>query len=402
MDTTSIQILLVLEFLVKPIQVGTNLALLQLMWSILNGSFLRSRGAVHSALALNHFDRQTIQRCWSTLRRGVWSIEELNRRWCLWVAQETTWQAHTHGGFRPVSFDLTTFWRPKLTNWLPRGFHRLAGRLLPGAVFGISVKVGEIEGQRLPLLHKLLRSSETAGDEADLKSSLLAYAAKQLDGTEVALFDGGFELKAIQTAAVSRFVVRLASNCVMRRNSLPDQSGKRRGRRREYGDAVRPLARSYRGKLTEATPADKSSTFEVDGVPIRADGWFHLLRRDEKVAEQLATVTVWAFHDSQYATPLLLATSLEAPASVIFKLYLDRWPVEQVPLVAKQMLGLQRMFVHASASVWRLPEIAMLMGNVLTIMASTLPPIPSGYWDRRPKKRAVVCAAPCSGLNFAI
>jgi hypothetical protein len=34
---------------------GTNLALLQLMWTILNGSFLQSRGAIFPALAANGF-----------------------------------------------------------------------------------------------------------------------------------------------------------------------------------------------------------------------------------------------------------------------------------------------------------------------------------------------------------
>jgi len=73
MNAASTQILLVIEFLVKPIQVGTNLALLQLMWVTvtLNGSFLTSRGAVYSALAASGLDRKCIKKCWCALRHLV-------------------------------------------------------------------------------------------------------------------------------------------------------------------------------------------------------------------------------------------------------------------------------------------------------------------------------------------
>jgi hypothetical protein len=83
----------------------------------------------------------------------------------------------------------------------------------------------------------------------------------------------------------------------------------------------------------------------------------------------------------------VLATNLNASPAASYHLYRDRWPVEQVPLVAKQMLGLHRHFVFATASIWRLPELALLLGNVLTIVAASLPAIPSGYWDRHPEKR---------------
>jgi hypothetical protein len=38
-----------LEHIVKAVPVGTNLALLHLLWAMLSGAFLRSRGAVFSA-----------------------------------------------------------------------------------------------------------------------------------------------------------------------------------------------------------------------------------------------------------------------------------------------------------------------------------------------------------------
>jgi hypothetical protein len=74
--------------------------------------------------------------------------------------------------------------------------------------------------------------------------------------------------------------------------------------------------------------------------------------------------------------------------------------VEQVPQAAKQLLGLQRQFVFAPPSVYRLPQLALLLGNVLTIMATQLPPVPSGYWDRRPKKRQAACDGRWPGRLF--
>ena len=41
-----------LQIVLQMVPVGTNLALLHLLWSMLNGSFLASRGAIFPALAL--------------------------------------------------------------------------------------------------------------------------------------------------------------------------------------------------------------------------------------------------------------------------------------------------------------------------------------------------------------
>ena len=65
--------------------------------------------------------------------------------------------------------------------------------------------------------------------------------------------------------------------------------------------------------------------------------------------------------------------------------------VEQLPLAAKQMLGLKRAFVFNPEAVYRLPELALLTGNILTYLAVTLPAIPSGFWDVSPKKHPVAC-----------
>ncbi len=66
-------------------------------------------------------------------------------------------------------------------------------------------------------------------------------------------------------------------------------------------------------------------------------------------------------------------------------MYRDRWPVEQLPLAAKQMVGAVRQFVHAPETCQRLPELALLAGSILNYAAATLPATPTGYWDRQPR-----------------
>ena len=94
------------------------------------------------------------------------------------------------------------------------------------------------------------------------------------------------------------------------------------------------------------------------------------------------TVTVVAVYDPRYREPLLLASPLPVAPRVLRDLYRDRWPVEQLPLAAKQMVGASRQFVHAPETCQRLPELALLASSVLSYVAATAPAIPTGFWDR--------------------
>lgn len=97
---------------------------------------------------------------------------------------------------------------------------------------------------------------------------------------------------------------------------------------------------------------------------------------------------VWqvvAVYHPDYQRPLLLGYTIEVEQlSTPYLIYTDRWPIEQLPLAAKQMLGFERQFVHAPESCQRLPELALLAGSILSYVATTMPPIPTGFWDRRP------------------
>lgn len=385
MSTASYKTIQALEQVVKPLPVGTNLALLHLMWAMLKGAFLQGRGAVHTALSESGFSDDEIRRSWQALRYGTWDIRELISRWRHLVLSEKQWQTREYEGWRPLAVDITAFWRPQLKFWSNRFFHRLANRLIKGVGFGVITQVGEIDGQRLPLLKRIIRANPSGDGETELKATILRQVPLYLDEQEVFVHDAGVSIADMHDAEIPRFVIRLAVNCTGRRNHLPPK--KKRGRPAEYGQLIRPLPRKRGANLIPATPPDTTIRFQFGDRMIKAQGWTGLVRTDQKVSASNKTFTVWVFHDPLYKRPLVLGTNLLSQAETIFRLYLDRWPVEQPPLVAKQMLGLHRQFVFAPVSCQRLPELALLAGNILTYLAATLPPIPTGFWDRHPKKR---------------
>jgi hypothetical protein len=345
MSIAIIRTIQVLEEIVQVLPVGTNLALLHLMWAMVNGSFLRSRGAVHGALVESGFTLGQVRRSWSALRYGVWSISELVGRWRAIVLREGRWQPREYDGYRPLAVDITAFWRPQLQGWAGKFFYRLANRAVKGVGFGVIVQVGQVDGQRIPLLKRIIRVKQSEMSEAELKAGILRQVATYLEESEVWVHDAGVELAEVQTAGIPRYVIRLAVNVTGRRNHLPPSKG--RGRPAEYGEKVRPLPRQRLERLIEATPPDVSAPFSFQGRIIQVQGWHDLVRADQKVADAAKPFTIWVFFDPLYRKPMVLGTNLDAPAETVFLLYLDRWPVEQPPLAAKQMLGLHRQFVFS-------------------------------------------------------
>jgi hypothetical protein len=384
MSTASKRTIQAIEQVVKNLPIGINLALLQIMWAMVNGSFLKSRGSIHGALAESGFSDEEIRRSSSSLRSNSWSMYELTEKWRRLVLAEEKWKRRNYEGYQPVAVDITTFWRPHLQGWGGQFFHRIANRLMKGVGVGVICEVGEVEGQRIPLLKRLIRVNQKTDGEAELKAKILRQVGNYLDEEDVFVHDAGVKLKEVQEAGIGKYVIRLAINCTGKRNYLPPQ--KERGRPSEYGESVRPVARTYAENKIPATDPDVKKHFSFGKHQIQAYGWHELVRSDQKVSDTNPFFTIWVFYHPLYKKPWVMATNLPAQAETIFHLYLDRWPVEQPPLVAKQMIGLHRQFVFNPLACCRLPELALLAGNMLTYLAAVLPATPTGFWDRHPKK----------------
>jgi hypothetical protein len=191
-------------------------------------------------------------------------------------------------------------------------------------------------------------------------------------------------LADVQAAGLERYLLRLATNFTAHRNQPLPYGGK--GRKPVYGERIRPLERSYKGKTITASAPDRVESWTENGVAMRAEIWEDLILPGVIPSPKAKTFRVYAIYDPAYTTPWLLATPLKLKATTVKAIYQDRWPVEQIPLAAKQMVGAHRQFVHADESIQRLPELSLLAGSILSYLAATAPLAPTGFWDRQPKR----------------
>jgi hypothetical protein len=213
--------------------------------------------------------------------------------------------------------------------------------------------------------------------------ALLKNAKKGLRPDEIAVIDAGMKISDLQAAEIDRFVLRLAINFTARCNYLPEHA---LGRKPTYGALVRPLSRKHKGKTLSATLPDEKDAWVEHGQAIRVEIWCKLVLNHIRPAENHPTFAVYAVSDPAFAQPWLLATPVALKPESVRAIYKDRWPVEQIPLAAKQMVGAHRQFVHAAESIQRLPELARLAGSILSFLAATFPAKPTGFWDRQPKR----------------
>ncbi len=337
----------ILVALTKDLPVGTNLALLQFLWMWVSGALLPQRGAIFPALQSIGLSEQATRRAWAAFRRGVWQTAVILRLWQEQIEGLPGWQVHRHEGYRAITVDVTAFWRPALQNCPSKHYHPAANRALPAVIFGVIGEVGQIGSQRLacPLAFERVHPKDPS--ESRLWQDLLGWAHRHLAADDVAVMDAGVKLADVQAAG---------------------------------------LERSYKSKVIPASSPDRVETWTEEGIEIRAEIWDDLILPGVVPSLQAKTFRVYAIYDPDYTTPWLLATPLNLQAATVRAIYQDRWPVEQVPLSAKQMVGAHRQFVHADESIQRLPELALLAGSILSFLAATAPLAPTGFWDRQPKR----------------
>lgn len=379
------RIVALLEQLVAGVPLGTNLGLLHLLFALLSGRFLSARGAVFPALAEGGLSPQAVRRSSAAVRCGRWQMPDVLARWQQAVQQERHFVVSCYEGVRPVPCNLVGFFRPRLQGCVRKHYTSQADKALPAVVVGLVGGVGRVGTQRLALLRHLVGAQETDTREADLQQRLVKQAQETLADDEALICDAGFTTASLVEAGVPRFVSRAAKNATFRRNYVPASPGG--GRPPEWGEIVRPLARKYKDKELPATPPDALARWKVGAHTLRAHIYTNLVLRDHKPgAMRLRCIVIF---DPRYTAPWVLVTPLDVSASAVWRLYKDRWPIEQVPLAAKQMLGAERSFVFGRESRQRLPELALLAGNVLSYVAATSQPIAAGFWDR--------CARPTCG-----
>jgi hypothetical protein len=281
--------------------VGTNLGLFWLLWALISGRFLLSRGAVFPALADGGLPADAVRRSGAALAYGRWAIQPLVRAWHQVVQQEGRWHAHSYEGFRPVACDLVGFFRPHLSGCVGKHSQSGADKALPAIVLAVVAAVGAVGKVRLPLLRLVLRAEPGDRGEAELQRRALIQAGTALQPDEVLVVDAGFGVAALLTGGVPRFVARVARNFTARRNVLPAYKG--RGRCPVYGERVRPLPRTRKGKTLAATPPDATTHWVVAGRTIQAQVWENLVLSTAKPGAPAFRCVV--IHDPRYQEPLV-------------------------------------------------------------------------------------------------
>src|SRR5437016_5108957 len=139
----------VLARVVQCVPIGTNLGLFHLLWMLLSGRLLQSRGAVIPGLAAFGLPVAAVRRAWAALAYGRWRTAQLLADWQRVILADGHWHAHRHGGYCPVACDLVGFWRPRLQGCGTKHYCAQAGKALPAISVGIAARIGSAGTQRL-------------------------------------------------------------------------------------------------------------------------------------------------------------------------------------------------------------------------------------------------------------
>jgi hypothetical protein len=374
----------VLSALVLSLPIGTNLGLFHVLWTLISGRLLQTRGALIPALATTGLAPTEVRRAWAAFADGAWSVTQLITELQRLVQREGRWQARRSGGYRVVAVDTVGFFRPRLKACATKHFLSQAGEALPAIPFGLIAGVGTVGPQTVPVVRQIVRAPTATASEAELVSAVLTQVAQQLAPDEAAVVDRGFSPRKVQAAKVPRWVCRVPKNFTARRATPPAYGGK--GRRPSRGVIVRPLARTRKTKTLAATPPDRTETFTLAGRTLRAECWDNLCAVTAGPSPEIFQCLV--VYDPLYQEPWVLATNLILAAADARAFYHERWPIEQVPLTAKQLLGTHRQFVSAEAPRQRLPELSLFAASLLMYLAATYPAQSTGFWDRAPRPTA--------------
>ena len=299
-------------------------------------------------------------------------------------------------GFRPVACDLTGFFRPKVQNCPEKHYNSRAHKALRAVVFCLIATVESVNKSRLALPRALVRQ-EPRETEVAFQRRMHAQLKTVLAPDEAAILDAGSEIADVLAAGLERCKQRGPTSFCGRHNALPEYKG--RGAHPEYGERVRPLPRWYGRRDIAAPPPDDSAHWNDGRYTMRARLYNNLVLSTAKQGSRSFHCIV--IYDPRYQQPLVLLTDLGVTAYALWRLYRDRWPIEQVPLLAKQILGAERASVFGRESRFRLPELALLARNVHSYVAGYHQPIGTGFWDR--------CSRPTCGrrgralarLNFS-
>lgn len=384
--------------LVKRVNIGTNLAIWHVLMTVMSGRLLGSRGAIIPALSASGLDRQATMRAWRGAAEGVWQANELLKRLNEQVASDGHWEPLKIGGRAVKAYDTLGIFRPRLQRGAGKHYDSQAGKALPAITFGIVGAVGTVKEQAVTLPLKIVRGEGRAANSDDrLMEALIQAAVSEVSAEDVVTADRKFSPVQLLENGCKALVIRRPKNMTLRRSEVAVYQG--RGRKPTQGEVVRPFARKYKNKVLAATQPDETQTWQElyhgEEVTVKAHLWRGVIPMPQKdwtdEQRQLVQHTAWVAvvaHHPAFKEPLVILMTVDFTAQQARQVVRGRWGIEQPPLVAKQVLGGHRQFVHDPQMCFRLPELIFVAGAALTYLAATCDPIPTGWWDKHPKPTA--------------
>lgn len=360
--------------LVLCLPIGTSLGMVRLLWTLLSGQLLPSRGALFPALAQSGLSERATRAAQAALRTGKWTIHRLLERGERLLKCENRATEIVIGGWEVLLIDWVGFFRPRLRGCTSTHFDSLAGKGLPAIELGMVARLYQIAERRIPALVGLNRTGETLA---------LLHLAKAKQGYRTVLVaDRQVKVSHLFEAGIRHFVVRGQQNLSARRTLPPVVEAGRRGRKPTRGSVVRPTSRTYRDTILAASVPDRVECFVYQGRVLVAK-WFESL----VVSGCPLVFSCLVVEDPRYQNPWVLVTDLEkVSAETVYLLYRSRWHIEQLPQTGKQILGGHRSFVHASECRYRLPEVCLLAASLSLYLSATCDAVKSGFWDRHPQR----------------
>ena len=189
MPETVYRVVTLLCAVVQTVPIGTNLGLVEVLWMLVSGRLLATRGALIPGLAETGLADAAVRRAWAAVGHGAWTSERLLRAWAAQVAQEQRWQSSCYEGYRPLAVDVTAFWRPRLRDCPTTHYSAEAGKALPAIPIGIIARIGRVGTQRLGVLVALVRANHDDPSAGAHRQALLCAAAAQRAPQEAVVGD---------------------------------------------------------------------------------------------------------------------------------------------------------------------------------------------------------------------
>ena len=191
--------------------------------------------------------------------------------------------------------------------------------------------------QRLAVPCLLVRGEPTETSATAFPLRLLQRAHAPLAADAALVCARGFPLRQSQAAGMQRYGVRAPVHLTARRAPLPADQGQ--GRTPVRGALVRPRPRPYKGRTMAATPPDRHETWQRRRGPtalaLPAAFWDALVCAEAQPGAPTCSMVL--IHAPRCDAPLLVHTSLPLTGAHLQAFYRARWPVEGLPLTAKQM-----------------------------------------------------------------